>query len=51
MPTLQQQMQRDPIAPVVLREDRLFLILGERLPVNASLLGGRIARAGSPCRR
>ena len=51
-PHLQEQVEGDPVAAVVGREDRLFLICREgrslRMP---RFFGGLIARAGSPCKR
>jgi len=36
-PDLQQQVEREPIAAIVLGEDRALLILGERRPLDAAL--------------
>ena len=41
-------MEREPVAAVVRREDRPFLILRERRPFDAAFPWGRIGRAGSP---
>jgi hypothetical protein len=46
-PDLEQQVKRDPIAPVVAREDPLLLIRREGC-VLPRFFGGPIGRAGSP---
>jgi hypothetical protein len=43
---LQQQVQREPVAAIVLSEDRPFLVLGERRSLDAAFL----RRADRPCR-